>query len=43
MSYHDVWHMPVSARKWWINRTSKQLKLEAEAQEKAQKAAQRKR
>lgn len=39
LSYESVWNMPVTVRKWWISRTTKQLKDEQEAQEKANKAA----
>lgn len=37
MGYRDVWQMPVTVRKWWIDRTTKQLKDEAEARKKAEK------
>lgn len=29
--------MPVAVRKWWINRTTKELKADGEAQEKAKR------
>lgn len=41
MMYREAWEMPVAARKWWINRTTKQMKKEAEEQEKANKRGRR--
>lgn len=35
--------MPIAVRKWWIGRTNKQLKTEAEEREKAAKEAQHRR